>query len=74
MSHVVSLHDLPPALRGLLNRVVREGGEVLVTDGERTVARVVAAERRPGLDAGRLRVSGDFDAPLPRDVLDGFEA
>ena len=73
MSHTVSLEDVPDPFRDLLGRIEREGGEILVTDGGRTVARVVA-ERRPGVDEGRIRVSDDFDAPLPPDVAGDFEA
>jgi hypothetical protein len=33
------------------------------------------SERRPfGLCAGEFRVPEDFDAPLPNDVLDAFNA
>lgn len=73
MSHTVSLSDVPSPFRELLGRLKREGGEILVTDGDQTVARVVA-ERTPGLDAGRLRIGDDFDDPLPDDLLDDFAA
>ncbi len=29
--------------------------------------------RRPGLLKGRVRIADDFDAPLPPDMLAGFE-
>ena len=74
MSHTVPLSDVPPPLRDLLGRLDREGGEIVVVDGGRVVARVVSARREPGLDAGRLRIADDFDAPLPDDVLGDFEA
>jgi antitoxin (DNA-binding transcriptional repressor) of toxin-antitoxin stability system len=41
------------------------------------VAKLIAVEARPkrllGIDAGLLEVPDDFDAPLPRQILDGFE-
>ena len=35
--------------------------------------RVAKVKRRLGTLAGKLRVSEDFDAPLPDDILDAFE-
>ena len=50
----------------------------MIAKAGRPVARLVpatasAAPRRPGLMKGRIRVSKDFDAPLPDDVLAAFE-
>jgi antitoxin (DNA-binding transcriptional repressor) of toxin-antitoxin stability system len=57
-----------------------EAGEsILVTRDNRPVAelRPIAAPRptpRPfGLAAGEFTVPGDFDAPLPEEILQGFE-
>ena len=35
--------------------------------------RVAKVKRRLGTLAGKLRVSEDFEAPLPDDILDAFE-
>ena len=57
---------------------VNAGEEIVIAKAGRPVARLVpatvsAAPRRPGLMKGRIRVSKDFDAPLPDDVLAAFE-
>ena len=64
-------------LSKLLARV-EEGGDVVITRSGRPVARLVpvrpdAGARVLGLDAGRGWIAPDFDAPLPDDVLEGFE-
>jgi len=46
------------------------GTEVVLTDGDTPRARLVAVpagskQRVPGLHAGSMEVSDDFDAPLP---------
>jgi len=35
---------------------------------------VRASPRRPGRLKGRIHVAGDFDAPLPAELLDKFRA
>ena len=74
----VSLQELQRDPAALLDRV--EAGEHLVVVREgRPVAelRPVAPARpgpRPfGLAAGEFTVPDDFDAPLPEDILRGFE-
>lgn len=70
--------DLAHDPAALLDRV--EAGErLLVTRGGRLVAELrpvapVRATARPfGLAAGAFAVPDDFDAPLPDDILRGFE-
>ena len=74
----VSLQDLQRDPAGLLDRV--EAGERLVVAREgRPVAELrplapAARDPRPfGLAAGSFDVPADFDAPLPDDLLRGFE-
>ncbi len=74
----VTLQDLQRDAGALLDRV--EAGEhLVVARGGRPVAelRPVPAVRpgpRPfGLCAGEFTVPDDFDAPLPEEVLRGFE-
>jgi len=75
----ISLQDLERDPVGCLNRV--EAGEsILVTRDDRPVAelRPVATNQRSprpfGLAAGMFDTPADFDAPLPDDVIQGFEA
>ncbi len=67
MSHTLALDSLPAPLRDLVARIAREGGEITVVDGDRTVARVVPppTRRLSGEDAGKVWMSPDFDDPLP---------
>jgi len=57
---------------------VAAGEEVVIARGGKPVARLVPCERKGtarvlGQDAGRVHVADDFDAPLPDELLDGFE-
>ncbi len=66
-----------------LSRLVDEaasGQEIVIARAGKPIAKLVpldAPAAKPrcalGLMAGRMRVSADFDAPLPDDVLDAFE-
>lgn len=55
------------------------GEEVVIAKAGKPMARLVAiavepARERPfGLYRGRVRVSADFDAPLPADLVAAFE-
>jgi prevent-host-death family protein len=73
----VGVHEAKTHLSRLLERVGR-GEEVAITRRGQVVAHLVpppqTSERRLGLDVGRLHVPGDFDAPLPGDVLDSFSS
>lgn len=76
--NTVSLAELQQNTADLLARV--EAGEhLLVVRGSRPVAELrpvagpVPGARPFGLAAGEFAVPDDFDAPLPEDVLRGFE-
>ncbi len=54
------------------------GEDIIIARGGKQVARLtsISPQRRPvrfGVLKGKVRVSDDFDAPLPEDVLAGFE-
>ena len=73
----INIHQAKTQLSRLIERV-NAGEEIVIAKAGRPVARLVpataaAAPRRPGLMKGRIRVSKDFDAPLPDDLLDAFE-
>ncbi|MBI3943318.1 MAG: toxin-antitoxin (TA) system antitoxin [Chloroflexi bacterium] len=49
---------------------VAGGAEIILTDGQMPLARLVpitpqSANRVPGLHIGMITISSDFDAPLP---------
>ena len=75
----VNIHAAKTHLSRLLDAAAA-GEEILIARAGRPVARLVplqgasAPQRRQlGRLAGRFTVPEDFDAPLPEDVLNGFE-
>ena len=73
----INIHQAKSQLSRLIERVTA-GEEIVIAKAGRPVARLVpmhasAAPRTPGLMKGRIRVSKDFDAPLPGALLDAFE-
>ncbi len=73
----VSVTEAKAHLFRLIDRAVA-GEEIVITRHGRPVAKLVAADalrepRKLGLLKGRVRISPDFDAPLPADLLDAFE-
>jgi prevent-host-death family protein len=73
----VSLHDAKTYLSALVERA-HAGEEIVIMKSGRARARLVPMDaapalRVPGRGKGAWRVTADFDAPLPDDVLDTFE-
>jgi prevent-host-death family protein len=71
---VFNVHEAKTHLSKLLDRVA-QGEEVIIAKSGRPVAklvRVAAEPRKPGRLKGRIRVSADFDEPLPEEILAGF--
>lgn len=73
----VNVHDAKTRLSQLLVRV-EAGEEIVIARAGKPVARLVPfdvpSSRRPlGIDAGKIRIAEDFDAPLPEDILRDFE-
>ena len=66
----VGVHEAKTHLSRLLDRVAA-GEEIEITRRGDVIARLVPPPRRRprhlGVDAGRLRIADDFDAPLPED-------
>ena len=74
---VVNVHEAKTHLSQLINRVVA-GEEIIIARGGKAVVKLVPVEapkrdRVPGLDAGKIWIADDFDAPLPEDILKSFE-
>lgn len=63
-------------LSELVQRAAR-GEEIVIARNGQPLARLVPlpprVERVPGRGAGKWRMSGDFNAPLPPEVLAAFE-
>jgi prevent-host-death family protein len=73
----VNIHEAKTHLSRLLLEV-ESGGEIVIARAGKAVARLVPVgskkgRRRLGRLSGRFTVPADFDAPLPRSVLDAFE-
>ena len=74
MPKVVNMHEAKTTLSALVSEV-EAGAEVVLARGGKPVARLTpirAARRRLGRWRGKVRMSADFDAPLPAAVLRGF--
>ena len=76
MSRVVNVHAAKTHLSRLLDRAAG-GEEIIIARAGRPVARLAPLEmarraRRPGLMRGRITVTHDFDAPLPKKLPAAF--
>lgn len=70
----VNVHEAKTHLSKLLERV-EAGEDVLIARNGKVVARLVpykARRRRPGSMKGKIRMSEDFDAPLPDEIASVF--
>jgi len=77
MSLQVNIHEAKTNLSKLLARV-KAGEEIIIAKAGKPVARLVPAAERPrkripGSAKGRVRISTDFDAPLPESFLKSFD-
>ncbi|MDR3517332.1 MAG: type II toxin-antitoxin system prevent-host-death family antitoxin [Azospirillaceae bacterium] len=74
---VVSMHQAKGSLSQLVKRAAAGETILIGAYGQAEAALVPPAAVRPvkiiGILAGKLTVPEDFDAPLPADVLAGFE-
>lgn len=69
-----NVHEAKTHFSRLLDRV-EQGEEVIIAKSGRPVAklvRVAAEPRKPGRLKGRIRISSDFDEPLPDEILAAF--
>jgi prevent-host-death family protein len=69
LTRTVDVREAQTNLQDLLS-LVREGAEIILTEGATPLARLVpisvsALPRTPGLHKGAIWTSEDFDAPLP---------
>ena len=73
----LNIHAAKTHLSRLIEEVA-EGEEVVIAKAGRPVARLVPIEknarRKLGVLKGRLQIPGDFDAPLPDELIAAFEA
>ncbi len=74
---IVNIYDAKTRLSQLVDQAI-SGQDVVVGRHGKPLVRITRLdpakrEIRFGLLKGRIRVSADFDAPLPDDVLAAFE-
>ncbi len=76
-TRTVDVRDPQTQLPGLL-ALVAQGTEVILTDGTRTLARILPVDgeqerpqRTPDLFPGAIWTSDDFDEPLPDEFWTG---
>ena len=73
----VNIHEAKTRLSELLRRVLA-GEDVVIARAGKPIARLLPfdappAPREPGMAKGQITIRDDFDAPLPEEVLRGFE-
>lgn len=77
MTKTIDVHEATTHFSDLLIWV-REGTEVIVTEGANPFARIIPiakeSQRTPGLHVGAIQMSSDFDAPLPEAFWMGADA
>jgi prevent-host-death family protein len=75
-AQTVNVHEAKTHLSRLLKRVAA-GHEIIIAKAGHPVARLIPfaqpGKRPLGMDAGRVVIADDFDAPLPEAVLADFE-
>ena len=70
----INIHQAKTHLSQLLERVVK-GEEIVIAKSGRPMAKLVPIPReprRPGRLKGKIRMSTDFDDPLPEELAAAF--
>lgn len=72
----VNIHEAKTHFSKLLERV-QQGEEVVIAKAGKPIARLVpvgptVTRRVPGTARGRVKISPNFDEPLPEENLEGF--
>lgn len=73
----VNIHEAKTNFSKLIDRVLREGEEIIIAKAGRPAAKLVPMSapkkiRKPGALKGKIKIAKDFDAPLPEEVLNQF--
>jgi prevent-host-death family protein len=74
----VNVHEAKTHLSKLLAQVLA-GEEIIINKSGKPIAKLVAvraenaSKRKAGLLKGKINISADFDAPLPKGLLLKFE-
>lgn len=73
----VNIHEAKTHLSKMLEAVL-QGDEFIIAKAGTPIAKLVPIQKlKPpfkfGILKGKIKISADFDAPLPNDILDSFE-
>ncbi len=73
----VNIHEAKTQFSKLIARI-QQGDEIIIAKAGRPVARLVpiaesTKERTPGSAKGKMKISSDFNDPLPDEILAEFE-
>jgi prevent-host-death family protein len=68
MALTINIHEAKTHLSELLQRVL-QGEEIIIAKAGKPIARLTPYRQKPttripGIDAGKIQISADFDAPL----------
>ncbi len=74
--YIYNLYEAKTRLSNLIDRAAK-GEEILIAKSGVPLAKLVPlpkpkAKRKPGGWEGKIRISDDFDAPLPDDIQSAF--
>lgn len=78
MTVIVTTQEAQSRFAELLTQVRDNDAEIIIAENGVAVVRLAPPpetprRRVPGMDAGKVIISPDFDAPLSNDILDAFE-
>ena len=73
----ININDAQTQLHKLLS-MVSEGNEIIISSDDKPLAKIVPFSSSPkkriaGLNKGKVKMSDDFDEPLPNDFWTGAE-
>lgn len=73
---IVNIHEAKTHFSKLVDSV-KQGNEILIAIAGKPVAKLTPIakkpKRRPGALKGKIKISKDFDDPLPEEILSDFE-
>jgi len=77
VASIINIHEAKTHLSRIVDEVAA-GAEVIIAKAGKPMARLmpltgVRRAKKLGLLKGKIRIPDDFNAPLPEDVIAGFE-
>jgi prevent-host-death family protein len=77
MTTTVNIHQAKTNLSKLIEAVA-QGEEIIIAKAGKPAAKLIPIiqqkpQRKPGALKGKIKITADFNAPLPNDMLDDFE-